>query len=103
MTDSDEWQKERLIERLELMAAVTERLAQEVERLQRWHPLAGDLRHLLWRSFLRGVAWGLGHTVGATLILALLVWLLGRLQVVPVLGAWIVRVMEAVQAAQQGF
>ena len=103
MTGNDEQQEKRLIEQLEHIAAVTEKLTQEVERLQRWHPLAGNLRHLLGRSFLRGVAWGLGHTVGATVILALLVWLLGRLQVVPVLGAWIVRVMEAVQAARQGF
>ncbi|HIE38823.1 MAG TPA: hypothetical protein EYH30_05640 [Anaerolineales bacterium] len=96
-------QDEPLVKELERLTEATTALAQEVERLQRWHPLAGRLRHLLWRGFLQGVASGLGRAVGATVVLALLVWLLGRLQVVPVLGEWIARLMEAVQSAQQGF
>jgi len=95
--------EERPVEQLERLATVVTALTQEVERLQEWHPLAGSLRRLLWRSFLQGIASGLGRAVGATLILALLVWLLGRLQVVPVVGAWIARLLETIQAAQQGF
>ncbi|HEY68559.1 MAG TPA: hypothetical protein G4N97_09855 [Thermoflexia bacterium] len=96
-------QEERLAEQLDRLTAATTALVREVEQLQKWHPLAGSLRNLLWRSFLQGVASGLGRAVGATVILALLVWLLGRLQVVPVLGAWIARLLEAIQVAQQGF
>ncbi len=103
MADNTEWQEEQLIEQLEHLAAVTKALTQEVEQLQQWHPLAGGLRHLLWRSFLQGIASGLGRAVGATVVLALLVWLLGQLEVVPVLGAWIVRLAETIQEAQQGF
>ncbi len=70
--------------------------------MQQWHPLAGSIRHVLWRNFLRGVAFGLGQTVGAVLLLALLAWLLSQLQVVPVLGEWIARLLEAIQTAQKG-
>jgi hypothetical protein len=96
-------QEEHLVECLERLATVTETLTQEVEGLQRWHPLAGSLRLVLWRNFLRGMASGLGRTVGATVVLALLVWLVGRLRLVPGLGVWIARLMQAIQEAQQGF
>ena len=95
-------QDDRLVEQVERMSTTIIALTQEVERLQRWQP-GGDRRRLLWWSFLQGVASGLGRAVGATVILALLIWLVGRLQVVPGLGKWIARLMEAVQAAQQGF
>jgi len=91
-----------LIERLEELTAATKALAQEVERLQRWHPLAGGVRHVLWRSFLRGMAFGLGQAVGAVLLVGILVWLLSQLEVVPVLGEWIARLLEAIRMAQQG-
>jgi len=103
VTGNVERQEEHLVKQLEHLATVTKALTQEVEHLQRWHPLAGSLRLVLWRNFLRGIAGGLGQTVGATVILALLVWLVGRLQVVPVLGVWIARILEEIQVAQQGF
>jgi len=96
-------EEEPLVEELERLTEATTALAQEVERLQEWHPLAGQLRSLLWRSFLQGVASGVGRAVGATAVLALLVWLVARLQVVPVLGEWIARLLEAIRSAQQGF
>lgn len=101
--DGEQQQDERLVKQLDRMTTTITTLAQEVERLQRWHPLAGDLRRLLWRSFLQGVAGGLGRAVGATVIVALLVWLVGQLQVVPGLGGWIARLIEAIRSAQQGF
>ena len=108
MADDGEHQREeRPVEQLECLTSVITALAQEVERLRRcpelaegqWHPLSGSLRRLLWRSFLQGIASGLGRAMGATVILALLVWLLGRLQVVPVLGTWIARLLETIQTA----
>lgn len=92
----------RLVERLEELTTATRALAREVERLQRWHPLAGDIRHILWRNFLRGVAFGLGQTVGAVLLVGILAWLLSQLEVVPVLGEWIARLWEAIRTAQEG-
>lgn len=89
-----------LVEQMERLAAVTGSLIQAVKRLRRLHPLLGSLRLLLWRGFLYGVAHGLGYAVGATLIVALLVWLLAKLQVVPILGDWIAQLLQAIEAAQ---
>ncbi len=108
MADDEEHQREeRPIEQPEHLTSVITALAQEVERLRRcpelaegqWHHLSGNLPPLLWRSFFLGIASGLGRAVGATVILALLMWLLGQLQVVPVLGTWIARLLEAIQTA----
>lgn len=99
MAENKERPEKRPVEQLERLTTVITALTQEVERLQEWHPLAGSLPHVLWRSFLQGIASGLGRAVGATVLVALLVWLLGRLQVVPVMGAWIARLLETIQAA----
>lgn len=43
-------------------------------------------RAMLWNSFLRGVAQGFGAVVGGTLLVALLLWMLGLFNHVPLLG-----------------
>jgi hypothetical protein len=96
----EEQQGQPLVEQVERLTATTESLTRAVERLQRWHPLLGDLSLLLWRGFLYGVAHGLGYAVGATLIVAALIWLLSQLQVVPILGEWIAHLREAIEASQ---
>ena len=103
MPDSKEQQDKQGVGQLERMSTTLTALTQEVERLQGWQPLTGDLRRRLWQSFVLGIASGLGRAVGATVILALLVWLMGQLELVPGLGEWVARLIEAIQAAQQGF
>jgi hypothetical protein len=91
---------ERLVEETARMASAASDLAQEVARLQEWKPRETGLRRRLWHGFLLGIAAGLGRAVGATVILALLIWVLGRLEVVPVLGGWIARLVDVVETAQ---
>lgn len=51
----------------------------------------------LIRAFMRGVATGLGSVVGATIVVAGLVWFLGQLQVIPIIGNWLADIVEIVQ------
>jgi len=46
----------------------------------------GSTRRQIWSAFLRGVFLGLGGVVGATLVVALLLFILHQLGGVPVLG-----------------
>lgn len=103
MTDGKEQPDEKMVGQLERVSATLTALTKEVGRLQRWQPLVGNLRRQLWQSFILGIASGLGRAVGATVILALLVWLIGQLKLVPGLGRWVAQLLEAIQAAQQGF
>jgi hypothetical protein len=92
--------EERLAEATDRVASAASDLAQEVARIQEWQPPHIATRRRLWHSFLLGIAGGLGRALGATVILALLIWLLGRLEFMPVLGGWIGRLLDVIESAQ---
>lgn len=48
-------------------------------------------------SFLLGVARGVGFAFGASLIFALIIWLLSKLVIIPFFGDWIVNLLDYVQ------
>ena len=48
--------------------------------------LLGNTRRQLRLSFLRGIAMGLGSVIGATLVVALIVWILHLFGGIPVIG-----------------
>lgn len=99
--DQQQQQAVQLAEQLESLAGATTALAQEVEVLRQWHPLYGSIRPVLWRGFVQGVASGMGRAVGATVLVAVLVWLLSGIQLVPVLGEWIAQLLDAIRSAQE--
>lgn len=45
-------------------------------------------------NFLGGIAWSLGTLIGATIILALLGFILSKAGIIPLIGGWIIRLME---------
>ncbi len=51
-------------------------------------------RNSLWHSFMSGVFSGLGYVVGASIVFALLVYLLGKVNLVPVIGEWLGAVLQ---------
>lgn len=55
-----------------------------------------SIKKIIIRNFFGGIAWGLGITVGATLILAVGTFLLSRLNYVPVIGNLVISVNEFV-------
>lgn len=82
---------------------IAERL--DASRIADYVELMNSPRRLLWRSFLAGIARGLGVAVGATVIFALVLELLRRLIVVNVLGIgdFIVSILKVIEARQGGF
>lgn len=51
--------------------------------------LLGNTRRQLKLSFFRGIAAGLGGVIGATVVVAILVWILHLFGGVPVIGHWL--------------
>ena len=43
-------------------------------------------KRIILNSFLGGVAWGVGTVIGATLIVTLIIWLLGAIGWIAVIG-----------------
>lgn len=45
-------------------------------------------RHLIWGAFVRGIFTGLGTVIGATLVVAVLLWVLAIFGTFPVIGEY---------------
>lgn len=55
-------------------------------------------REMLKMSFLKGMATGLGGVVGATIVVAVLAWLLSLFDTVPLIGPLVENVEDTVKA-----
>lgn len=93
-------------------ADMSEQLEQEVAALR--HEIARLNAHrfvrihntpmrLLAFNFARGLAFGLGTVLGASLLLSIAAWALAQIDFIPVIGEWaaiIAREIEAVTSSQ---
>lgn len=61
-----------------------------------WHA-NGSAIQIIWYSFLRGVAFGLGSVVGATILVSVLVYFLSSVDFIPVIGEWAAEIVRIVQ------
>lgn len=53
------------------------------------HLTAGGLiskKNIIIGNFLGGLAWGLGTVIGATVVVALLIWILNIINIIPIVG-----------------
>lgn len=75
-----------------------ERLTQEVERLNahRFVALHNRPGRLLLFQFARGLAFGLGSVIGATILVSLLGWWLSQFEFIPVIGDWVSQIVDQI-------
>jgi uncharacterized protein (DUF2062 family) len=66
----------------------TRRLNQSITRLVKQQSLPS--------SFLRGVASGFGSVIGATIVVAVLAYLLSNVELIPLIGSWLAELVEYV-------
>lgn len=80
-----------------------EALTTEVQRLNshRFVRLQNRPLSLIWHNFLRGLAFGLGSALGATVLLSLLVWWLSQFEFLPILGEWAAELNAIIRQAQE--
>ncbi len=79
-----------------------ERLTQEVERLNthRFVTLHNSLWRLLGFNFMRGLAFGLGSVLGATLLVSLLAWWVAQIEFIPVIGEWAAQIAAQIESSR---
>lgn len=67
-----------------------DRLAHELETLNKHRFIR--VHNSLWRlvlfQFTRGLAFGLGSVLGASILVSLVVWWLSQFEFIPILGDW---------------
>ena len=52
---------------------------------------------ILWLNLLRGLAFGLGSVIGATILVYLTIQILAQIEFIPILGEWAVQLIEQIE------
>jgi len=52
---------------------------------------------LLSIQLLKGIAFGLGSVIGATIIVSVLAYLLSQMEFIPIVGEWVKNIIEEIQ------
>lgn len=75
-------------------------LRTEVTRLNehKFIRMLNSTPRMMWISFLRGLATGLGTVVGATLLVSIMLYFLSQIELIPIIGDWAKQIAEEIQA-----
>jgi len=52
---------------------------------------------MLWFNLLRGLAFGLGFVLGATMLVYASVQILAQIELIPILGDWAIKLIEQIE------
>ncbi len=76
-------------------------LRREVARLNehRFIQVHNSMPRLIFFQLARGLAFGLGTVLGATVVLSLVVWSLSQINFIPVIGDWANQLLETIEPA----
>jgi len=55
-----------------------------------------SLPRLIWFNFMRGLAFGLGSVLGATVLVSVLVYFLSQINFIPIIGDWATEVLSII-------
>lgn len=79
------------------------RLTEEVKKLNahRFIRVQNSLWKLILFQLVRGLAFGLGSVLGATLLVSILVWWLSQFEFIPIIGDWAGEISKEIAKIQQ--
>ena len=84
--NEDQWHKD-------LASLQTEVHKMNSHRFIRMH---NSLPRLIWFNFMRGLAFGLGSVLGATVLVSVLVYFLSQINFIPIIGDWATEVLSII-------
>ncbi len=87
----DKINDDKLVKNLEVLTAHIERMESNA-----FSRLLNDPKHFFWYRFIGGIASGVGNILGATVVVALFLYILQRIQVAPIIGPFIADIVEQV-------
>ncbi len=98
---SDDQKSQEEVSQSSLTAEV-QALRDEVARMNNHRFIR--LHDSLWKlgafQLYRGLAFGLGSVLGATLLVSVLVQMLSTMDFIPVLGEWVARIIEQIKVVE---
>ena len=72
----------------------------EIEIVRGYTNVHLSLGKILFNNFLGGLAWGFGTVLGATIVVALVLFLISKLNTIPLIGDFISRVLHEIELRQ---
>ena len=82
--------------------AVQLRLAEAIETLNDHNLMRiySSSRRIIWTNFLRGLAFGLGWVIGASILVYITVQILAQIEFIPILGDWALRLISEIEKSR---
>ena len=82
--------------------AVHLRLAEAIETLNDHNLMRiySSSRRIIWTNFLRGLAFGLGSVIGASILVYINVQILAQIEFIPILGDWALRLISEIEKSR---
>ena len=73
-------------------------LKAEVHKMNnhRFIRMHNSLPKLIWFNFMRGLAFGLGSVIGATVLVSVVVYFLSQINFIPIIGDWATEVLSII-------
>jgi hypothetical protein len=71
--------------------------AMEEALVRNYIDLLGNTKRQMWSAFIRGIFMGFGSVIGATLVVAILLWVLHLLGGLPVVGEYLQGAGQTIQ------
>lgn len=91
--------KEKQEKSLGESVAVLTKLVEEL-RSRRYLQRIDKPKRFLFYNFIAGIVRGVGVAIGASIVFALIIWILSRLQIVPILGDWAIIIVDYIERAR---
>ena len=78
------------------------RLAEAIETLNDHNLMRiySSSRRIIWTNFLRGLAFGLGSVIGASILVYITVQILAQIEFIPILGDWALRLISEIEKSR---
>ena len=82
--------------------AVQLRLAEAIETLNDHNLMRiySSSQRIIWTNFLRGLAFGLGSVIGASILVYITVQVLAQIEFIPILGDWALRSISEIEKSR---
>lgn len=82
--------------------AVQLRLAEAIETLNDHNLMRiySSSQRIIWTNFLRGLAFGLGSVIGASILVYITVQVLAQIEFIPILGDWALRLISEIEKSR---
>jgi len=69
-------------------------MKEDLDPAEKYNKIYRSLPRMLLNNFLGGIAWSLGTFFGAAVVVGIIVFLLSKINVIPIIGSWVAQIAQ---------